>query len=250
MRRDGGRLAVTPPSEYARAWRQRAADLTGAPPLQALGLQRRDVVVVLGAHPDDETFGLGATIAELTSEDVEVHIVTMTAGEAALDHVGRQLPGLPARRRMEFERACAALGATSGTIVGLPDSGLAARADDVRTAVRTAVREHAPVRLLTTWWSDPHDDHAALGQVARRVAADTGCGVFGYPIWAQHWSDPETALTKATSVILSTTTRSACAARAAATGCYTSQTEPLADDLEAVLPAAMLAWDLELLVAS
>ncbi len=245
----GERLTVTPPSEYAAAWRRQAADLVGLSPLTALGLHAGDVAVVLGAHPDDETFGLGATIAELASEGVEVHIVTMTAGEAALSHLGKQVPGLPARRQAEFTRACSQLGAAGGTIVGLPDAGLAARTDDVFEAVTARVREHAPAQLLTTWWHDPHDDHAVLGQVACRVAANTGCGVFGCPIWAQHWSDPAHLLTEATSVTLSITTPAARDARATATTCYSSQTQPLADDLEAILPADVLAWDLELLVA-
>ncbi len=245
----GGRLAVTPPSEYAAAWRRRAAGFAGLSPLEALGLQAGDVALVLGAHPDDETFGLGATIAQLASEGVEVHIVTMTAGEAALSHLGKQLPGLPARRQTEFTRACAQLGAASCTIVGLPDAGLSARSDDVSEVVAAHVRQRAPAQLLTTWWRDPHDDHAVLGQVACRVAANTGCGVFGYPIWAQHWSDPTPILTEATSVTLSITTPAARDARATATTCYSSQTQPLADDVEAILPADMLAWDLELLVA-
>ncbi len=244
-----GRQPVTPPSEYAAAWRQQAAELDQAAPAQALGLGRGEVVLVLGAHPDDETFGLGATIAQLAFEGVEVHIVTMTVGEAALSHMGKQVPGLPSRRHTEFERACAALGAASWTIVGLPDSGLAARADDVHAVVSASVRVHAPVQLLTTWWRDPHEDHAVVGEAARRVAADTGCGVFGYPIWAQHWSDPA-LLTEAASVTMSTTSPAARDARAAATACYSSQTTPLADDLEAILPADMLAWDLELLVGT
>ncbi len=240
---------MTPPSEYAASWRQRAAGFAGLSPLEALGLQAGDVALVLGAHPDDETFGLGATIAQLASDGVEVHIVTMTAGEAALSHLGKELPGLPARRETEYTGACSRLGAASCTIVGLPDAGLVDRADEVSAVVTSHVRERAPAQLLTTWWRDPHGDHAVLGEVACRVAADTGCGVFGYPIWAQHWSDPAPLLTEDTSVTLSMTTQAARDARATATACYSSQTQPLADDVEAILPADMLAWDLELLVA-
>lgn len=65
------------------------------------------------AHPDDESFGPGGTLAVHSAEGVDVHVVTMTDGAA-----GAPAPGFPdgpelaAIRRTELVRAVETLGAT------------------------------------------------------------------------------------------------------------------------------------------
>ena len=242
--------AVTPPSRYADQWRARLTRLPAYDPRTALGLSPGDTVLVIGAHPDDETFGAGATIAELTSSDVVVHVVALTAGEAALRHVGRDLPHLARQRRDELDRAAQALGVASATTLDLPDAGLADRPVEVAETVRHLLREHRPDHVLTTWWEDPHADHAAVGNAVRRGAAHAGTRFSAVPIWAYHWADPEPLLRRASPVTRSIPSVAARAARAAAIACYPSQTQPLADDLQPILPPALVAWDVELLVGS
>ena len=40
-------------------------------------------ILVLAAHPDDETLGCGATIAKLSNQNHEVHLLTFTDGESS-----------------------------------------------------------------------------------------------------------------------------------------------------------------------
>jgi hypothetical protein len=60
------RIAVTPGSAYAGAWAQLVRTLPYVRPERALDVGPGDVVLVIGAHPDDETFGAGAGVASLT----------------------------------------------------------------------------------------------------------------------------------------------------------------------------------------
>jgi hypothetical protein len=53
------RIAVTPGSAYAGAWAQLVRTLPYVRPERALDVGPGDVVLVIGAHPDDETFGAG-----------------------------------------------------------------------------------------------------------------------------------------------------------------------------------------------
>lgn len=78
------------------------------------------------AHPDDETFGPGATLARYADEGVEVHVLTVTDGAA-----GDLLTSLPAgvRSLVELrsrELACAVqiLGVTALHTLGYRDSGM------------------------------------------------------------------------------------------------------------------------------
>ena len=61
--------------------------------------QNRKLLVVL-AHPDDETFGMGGTLALYAQQGVEVHLVCATRGDS-----GRGGAGTAARLR--FHRGAA-----------------------------------------------------------------------------------------------------------------------------------------------
>ena len=83
---------------------------------------RRALVVV--AHPDDETFGLGAVIDLLTSNGVHVDQLCFTRGEAST--LGAELDSdLAERRPVELRAACTALGIDRLTVLPYPDGHLA-----------------------------------------------------------------------------------------------------------------------------
>lgn len=80
-------------------------------------------VLVIGAHPDDETMLVGGTIALLTSSGVQVHILSATRGEGG--EMGDPPLGprkaLGAIREQELRCAARALGASSVQFLGYVD---------------------------------------------------------------------------------------------------------------------------------
>ena len=116
------------------------ADVGRNNPLTGLDVAPGDRVLFVGAHPDDETYGAGATLAALARLGVSTHVVSLSSGEAAFDHVGVAVPDLGERRRAEFDAACGELGVVTSSVLDLPDGGLA----DVRLtsiALSTIARE-------------------------------------------------------------------------------------------------------------
>ena len=83
----------------------------------------RRLLAVL-AHPDDESFGIGGTLARYADEGVDVHIAIATDGVAGSVISGYEhtLAELAAVRRHELDEAIAVLGATLHTF-GYRDSG-------------------------------------------------------------------------------------------------------------------------------
>src|SRR5215470_4659008 len=79
------------------------------------------------AHPDDETFGLGALVANLVSEGREVRVLCLTHGEAST--IGAT-PGLGDIRGRELFAAARILGVDHVTLLDFPDGGLDAVPDD------------------------------------------------------------------------------------------------------------------------
>ena len=86
-------------------------------------MSARRLLTVL-AHPDDESFGIGGTLARYADEGVDVHIAIATDGVAGsvaggYEHTLQELAGV---RRKELETAVAILGGTLH-MLGYRDSG-------------------------------------------------------------------------------------------------------------------------------
>ena len=74
---------------------------------------QRPLAVV--AHPDDETFGLGALISQLAAAGASVHILCYTHGEAST--LNENHTDLLRQRAHELRKAGAALGAAEVTLL-------------------------------------------------------------------------------------------------------------------------------------
>ena len=149
------------------------------------------VLLVLAPHPDDESLGCGAVLAQVFARPgpvLKAHIICLTNG-AASHPQSLAVPAdkLAAIRRSELEAAVVHLGGTARDISFLcaKDGELvASRAivDEVITIARAidAGLVLAPSPL------DPHCDHEAAARIGRMVAAglqDVRLGF--YPVWSR-----------------------------------------------------------------
>jgi LmbE family N-acetylglucosaminyl deacetylase len=137
------------------------------------------------AHPDDESLGVGGTLAKYASEGVDVHLLTATRGDAGRYRGHRpddpQHPGpaaLAAIREAELRAAAAVLGIRQVSLLDFQDRYLD-RADP-RQAVASIVGHFRRVRpdVVVTFGPDGaygHPDHIAISQfttAAVMAAAD------------------------------------------------------------------------------
>src|SRR6266566_525795 len=75
-------------------------------------------VLAVVAHPDDETFGLGAVLGALTADGAVVHLLCYTRGEAStLNESGASLRQA---RAEELRQASSALGVATVTLLDYP----------------------------------------------------------------------------------------------------------------------------------
>ena len=141
-------------------------------------------VLAVVAHPDDESFGLGALLDAFGRAGAEVHVLCLTRGEAST--LG-DVPGdLAAVRDAELRSAAAALGITHASLCGHPDGGLAEVPDSVvRADVAGEVERVQPDGLVVF---DPvagvtgHADHAAASVAAVAVGESLGVPVLGWAL--------------------------------------------------------------------
>lgn len=147
-------------------------------------------IVVIAPHPDDESLGCGGMIAAARAQGCDVRVVIVSDGAAS--HPGsRSHPPekLRALRRGEALGAASILGLGAGalTFLDLPDTAVPADgllAEGAAGAIAAVGRDCDAGAMLVTSDLDPHCDHAAAAQIARRaVRMLPDCSLYAYPIW-------------------------------------------------------------------
>lgn len=143
----------------------RAAAPRGTPPTA-----ERAVLAVL-AHPDDETFGCGGTLARYTQAGIPVTLACMTRGE-----MGRNMgkPSFATRETLaalrvgELTQACAELGITDLRLLGVWDKTTEfVPPDPLADQVYEILRELRPSLVITQHpVRGGHPDHCAAGRAA------------------------------------------------------------------------------------
>jgi LmbE family N-acetylglucosaminyl deacetylase len=134
----------------------------------------RQTVLVVVAHPDDETFGCGSLLLHAAAASARTAVVCATRGEAGGVAAGVQVPttGVAGLREAELRAAARALGVSDVDLLGFTDSGMdgptldgslcGAPYPSVVEALRTCVERHDPDVVVTLDGSDGHRDHARI----------------------------------------------------------------------------------------
>ncbi len=147
----------------------------------ATAAELRPTMLAVLAHPDDESFGTGGTLARYSWMGAAVHLICATGGEEGSfdpEHLAGY-SSITERRQAELDCAARALGLTSLTMLGYRDSGMAGTPanehpaalaaqppEAVAARVAHAIRRLRPHVVITF---DPiggyrHPDHIAIQQ--------------------------------------------------------------------------------------
>lgn len=142
---------------------------------------KQGTLLAVLAHPDDETFGIGGTLALYASQGVQAHLICATRGEAGTvdpEHL-EGFATIGERRSYELECAAGHLGLASVVFLGYRDSGMQGSPDnlhedalasapvvEVARKVATEMRRIRPQVVITF---DPiggykHPDHICIQQ--------------------------------------------------------------------------------------
>lgn len=143
-------------------------------------------LLVIFAHPDDESHGPAGTIAKYATEGVQVHYLCATRGEAGMVEEqflpeGTTIADL---RTVELHKAVGELGISTLRFLDFRDSGMegsadnqhpdslhAAPLDEVATRIADHIRRIRPDAIITHdeygWYG--HPDHIKCYQATKRA---------------------------------------------------------------------------------
>ena len=138
-------------------------------------------IVVIGAHPDDETLGPGGALACRIREGWEAVVVVLTDGDQLYSVVLKihedPSPAQVGRiRQEETRRATRILGVKPQNVLflGYGDGHLAERAVDATANLARILQERKPVEVWSLSEYEHHPDHVAASRIARAACAQAG----------------------------------------------------------------------------
>jgi len=138
-------------------------------------------LVAVCAHPDDESFGLGAVLAAFAAAGTEIALLCFTRGEAST--LGMEAKDLAAVRSRELALATAVFGVRDVTLLDYPDGGLADIPLEALAAQVAQVTAGADALLVFDEGGiTGHADHMRATAAACAVAERTGLPVYAWAI--------------------------------------------------------------------
>jgi LmbE family N-acetylglucosaminyl deacetylase len=140
-------------------------------------------LLVVVAHPDDESFGLGALLAEFVARDTQVRVLCLTRGEAST--LGAEALDLATARATELAAAAERLGLASVRLLDFADGNLAAA--DPTTVSRILADEIGELRptgvlVFEAGGVTGHPDHRAATDFALTAAATANLPVLAWTL--------------------------------------------------------------------
>ena len=157
--------------------------------------QGNEVLLVVLAHPDDETFGMAGTLAHYAQKGVAVHLVCATRGEAGTvdPEFLKGYTSIAELREAELRCAAKHLGLSGVYFLGHRDSGMAGSLDNQNPAALMNQPVETVAAQVLAWIDrlhpqvivtfDPiganrHPDHMAVHKAAF-LAFQQACGLEG-----------------------------------------------------------------------
>ncbi len=126
-------------------------------------------MLVVVAHPDDESFGCGSILAHAAASGVDTIVCCATRGEAGSPDPNGGRAGLAAVRERELRAAADLLHVGRVIVLDYEDSGIAGEVDDralvampldrVAATIAAVIDDVRPDLVLTLDGSDGHRDH-------------------------------------------------------------------------------------------
>ncbi len=150
-------------------------------------------LVVVAAHPDDESLGAGGLIAAAAAASLSVYVVLLTAGEASpYASPTETRHALATLRLAEMENALARLAPDNLlAFLGAPDGAVEEAEDQVARSLTELLGDAQHTLLVAPWRHDGHRDHDAAGRAAATAARASGARLLEYPLLAWTCREPD-----------------------------------------------------------
>lgn len=147
----------------------------------------KETILVCCAHADDETIGMGGTIAKYSKEGIDVITVIFSFGENSSPWL--KADNLILDRKKEAKAIGEFLGSKETIFMGLRDTHLNEEIKDpkIKEVLKKVFMRFKPSRIFTHASSDPHKDHRSVNELVAKTIAEydkeNKIGLYTFEVW-------------------------------------------------------------------
>jgi LmbE family N-acetylglucosaminyl deacetylase len=123
---------------------------------------KKEIILILCAHNDDQVFGMGGTIAKYANEGKIVKTVVFSFGEQSHPHLKPEV--ITKMRVKESLKSDKIIGGKGVTYLGLKEGKFKEQIEKmgVNAKVRKIIEKEKPTKIFTHSINDAHHDHRAV----------------------------------------------------------------------------------------
>ncbi|MEM0231313.1 MAG: PIG-L deacetylase family protein [Candidatus Woesearchaeota archaeon] len=143
-------------------------------------------LLIICAHPDDEVFGAGATVAKYVMDGWKARAIIFSYGEKS--HIWLQKRVTIEMRVNEAKNADRIIGCSEPPIfLGLEEGKFLTQLKEkgLDKKIEEVIIQERPSKIFTHSYDDPHPDHRAVERAVREAVKNSGlnCEVLMFEVW-------------------------------------------------------------------
>ncbi len=144
-----------------------------------------DTVLVFGAHPDDQIFGAGGTVAKYAQQGTKIVTVIFSYGESS--HPWFKSKFTIKMRVEETLKADKLIGAKETVFFGLTEGNFQKEAKEhhLHKKIKELIKKYKPIKIFTHTTADPHPDHKSTKRLVLKAfdSMRFHCDVYTFDVW-------------------------------------------------------------------
>ncbi|MBD3313737.1 hypothetical protein GF345_04810 [Candidatus Woesearchaeota archaeon] len=146
---------------------------------------RKESILVLCAHSDDQVFGLGGTLAKFAEEGKRIIVVIFSYGEKSHPWLKRKVT--VKMRVHESHEAAKIIGIDKTIFLGIQEGRFQQEISDknIHNRINSMIKKYRPKRIFTHAGDDPMPDHAAMNRFVLELCDEIKYDgdVYTFDVW-------------------------------------------------------------------
>jgi LmbE family N-acetylglucosaminyl deacetylase len=146
---------------------------------------KKDTVIVLCAHNDDQIIGVGGTMAKYAKEGKRVLTIIFSYGETSHPHIKPEV--IRKKRVEESIKSDKILGGAGVKYLGLKEGKFAdeIKRKKITDVVQRIIENEKPSKVFTHAGDDPHPDHREVNKFVKQLIDKKiiNCEVYAFEVW-------------------------------------------------------------------
>lgn len=144
-----------------------------------MGKKPRKTILVICAHPDDQIFGPGGTLAKYAQEGKDIYTIIFSYGESS--HLWYKKKIAAKTRVKEAQKADKMIGGKEVIFLGIPETKFIENKKKIIKQLKKIIKKKKkPIKIFTHSINDPHKDHRDVYNIVKEISL---CTIYSFDIW-------------------------------------------------------------------